>query len=113
MICESSEINCRKFLETTIIKKWYPVMRLKLYQSSKIKLPLSKEKYEYLRKLMLRHFLHSCYNIPARKEKDLTSKMGLNLAKNLRQKKRDGLLLWSKDAEKPTLSVLLIILPNR
>ena len=58
-------------------------------QSSKIKLPLPKEKYRYLRKLMLRHFLHSCYNIPARKEKDLTSKMGLNLAKNLREKKRD------------------------
>ena len=85
----ASEKNCRKFLETTITKKWYPVMRLKLYQSSKIKLPLPKEKYKYLRKLMLRHFLHSCYNIPARKEKDLTSKMGLKMTKNLRQKKRD------------------------
>ena len=40
---------------------------------------------------MLRHFLHSCYKIQARKEKDLTSKMGLNLAEYLRQKKRDGM----------------------
>ena len=39
---------------------------------------------------MLRHFLHSCYKIQARKDKDLTSKMGLNLAEYLRQKKRDG-----------------------
>ena len=29
----------RKFLETTITKKWYPVTRLKFYQSLKIKLP--------------------------------------------------------------------------
>ena len=35
------------------------------------------------------HFPYSCYKIQARKEKDLTSKLGLNLAENLRPKKRD------------------------
>jgi len=44
---------------------------------------------------MLRHFLYSCYKIQARKDKDLTSKMGLNLAEYLRQEKQDDLTLFS------------------
>ena len=83
----SSEKNCRKFLGTTITKKWYPVTRLTLYQLLKILLPWPWEKYKCLRKLMLRYFLHSCFKIQARKEKDHTSEMRLNSAKNVRLKK--------------------------
>ena len=39
---------------------------------------------------MSRYFLHSCSKIQARREKDLTSEMRLNSAKNVRLKKRDG-----------------------
>ena len=35
---DASEKNCRKFLEMTITKKWYPVTKLKSYQSLKIKI---------------------------------------------------------------------------
>ena len=35
----TSEKNYRKFLKTTITKKWYPVTRLKFYLSLKKKLP--------------------------------------------------------------------------
>ena len=38
---------------------------------------------------MPRYFLHSCSKIQARREKDLTSEMRLNSAKNVRLKKRD------------------------
>ena len=38
---------------------------------------------------MLIYFLHSCFKIQARREKDPTSEMRLNSAKNVRLKKRD------------------------
>ena len=46
--------------------------------------------YEYLRKLMLGHFLPSCHQMQARNKKDLAWKIGLNLADYLQQKKRDA-----------------------
>ena len=46
---------------------------------------------------MPRYFLHSCSKIQARREKDLTSEMRLNSAKNVRLKKRDE---WTKNGQK-------------
>ena len=40
---------------------------------------------------MPRYFLHSCSKIQARREKDLTSEMRLNSAKNVRLKKQDAI----------------------
>ena len=45
---------------------------------------------------MPRYFLHSCSKIQARREKDLTSEMRLNSAKNVRLKKRDDRVTDSK-----------------
>ena len=60
---------------------------------------------EYLRKLMLRHFLHSCSKIQARKKKDLTSKVGLTYL-NIHDRKSE--MKSIKDACFPTFQPVLM-----
>ena len=64
---------------------------------------------------MPRYFLHSCSKIQARREKDLTSEMRLNSAKNVRLKKRDVYLQLLPTRPRLTLlctqPFLLVVFP--